>query len=213
MNQENQTFEKKVEKKNHQTPDYACPHGLVLPAVLTAAAETLAEIGSDPIHEGSSGPMAAFIINHRIIGGFWIAVSHWNPEVLVLVEEWRVVSRALRSGFIGRGFGGLAVSTSDFLIGWRSVLQLQSCSTSSSSMGHLASIGRVLVGVVGGETARVWNAINEQLHKVEWGQCDIDLNWLRLRDTIVNSSSVAIFSSNVLDFFGTSIDIGHPLKY
>ena len=76
MNQENQTFEKKVEKKNHQTPDYACPHGTVLPAVLTAAAETLAEIGSDPIHEGSSGPMAAFIFNHRIIGGFWIAVSH-----------------------------------------------------------------------------------------------------------------------------------------
>ena len=116
MNQENQTFEKKVEEKNHQTPDYACPHGPVLPAVLTAAAETLAEIGSDPVHEGSSGPMAAFIFNHRMIDGFWIAVSHWNPEVLVLVEEWRVVSRALRSGFVGGGFGGLAVSTSDFLV-------------------------------------------------------------------------------------------------
>ena len=154
MDEENQTFEKEVEEENHQAPDHACPNGPVLPAVLTAAAESL--------------------IFNWMIGGFWIAVSDWIPNSLV--EKLIVVSSAIpsvvRSIFVGRGFGGLARSTSDFLVGWRSVLQ--SSSLTSSSMGHLASMGRVLLSGRG-EMAGVWN---EQLHEVEWGQGDIDLNWL-----------------------------------
>ena len=203
MNEENQTFEKEVEEENHQAPDHACPNGPVLPAVLTAAAESL--------------------IFNWMIGGFWIAVSDWIPNSLV--EELIVVSSAIpsvvRSIFVGRGFGGLARSTSDFLVGWRSVLQ--SSSLTSSSMGHLASMGRVLLSGRG-EMAGVWN---EQLHEVEWGQGDIDLNWLRNKncgvgnvegvgrkqwivDVRFNSSSVVVFSSDVLVFFGTSIHVRHP---
>ena len=203
MDEENQTFEKEVEEENHQAPDHACPNGPVLPAVLTAAAESL--------------------IFNWMIGGFWIAVSDWIPNSLV--DELIVVSSAIpsvvRSIFVGRGFGGLARSTSDFLVGWRSVLQ--SSSLTSSSMGHLASMGRVLLSGRG-EMAGVWN---EQLHEVEWGQGDIDLNWLRIRncgvgnvdgvgrkqwivDVRFNSSSVDVFSSDVLVSFGTSIHVRHP---
>ena len=207
MNEENQTFEKDVEEENHQAPDHACANGPVLPAVLTAAAESL-------------------IFSRRMIGGFWIAVSDWILDFLV--EEMSIVSRAIprpsnpsvvHGIFIGRGFGGLASSTSDFLVGWRSVLQ--SSSLISSSMGHLASMGRVLLS---GEMARVWN---EQLHEVEWGHGDIDLNWLRIQscsvgnvngvgrkqwivEVMINSSSVVVFSSDVLVFFGTSIHVRHP---
>ena len=203
MNEENQTFEKEVEEENHQAPDHARPNGPVLPAVLTAAAESL--------------------IFNWMIGGFWIAVSDWIPNSLV--EELIVVSSAIpsvvRSIFVGRGFGGLARSTSDFLVGWRSVLQ--SSSLTSSSMGHLASMGRVLLSGRG-EMAGVWN---EQLHEVEWGQGDIDLNWLWIKncgvgnvegvgrkqwivDVRFNSSSVVVFSSDVLVSFGTSIHVRHP---
>ena len=128
MNEENQTFEKEVEKENHQAPDHACANWPVLPAVLTAAAESLAEIDCDPVRKGSSGPMCAFIFifNRWMIGGFWIADNDcdWNSDILI--EAWRDVSRALHSSFVGRWVGGLAVSVSNILVGWRSVLQLQS---------------------------------------------------------------------------------------